>query len=37
MTVSITLKMAVFAAMPSAKVISAAAVKPGLLRSWRRA
>src|SRR6266513_5015913 len=32
-----TLKMAVFAPMPSASVSTATAVKPGFFRSWRKA
>jgi hypothetical protein len=32
-----TLKMAVFAPMPSASVSTATAVKPGFFNSWRKA
>src|SRR6266550_7249055 len=36
-TASTTLKMAVFAPMPSASVSTATAVKPGFFSNWRKA
>ena len=36
-SVLMTLKMAVFAPMPSARVSTATAVKPGFFSNWRKA